>query len=1096
MKKLETWFFTFWIENYKVSFLFLFLIVIAGTLSMLQIPKESSPDIEFGIISINTPYSGVNPGDIDSLITEKIEKEIKDIEGISKITSSSVIWLSSVTVELVNGVVVRDVMTDIKDSIDTLSFPSDVDDSIVREISTSNELLFEALIYSDTELDNFTLNTRARIIQNALEWTSWISEINIGSAQSSSDVSDFDIKVLIWKEKLELLWLSVSWISNILRAYNKNTPLWNYEVGKLNYDFRFDGEFSDIEDLKNTIISWNGPSIIRLSDIAEISREYDEDVIRTLWFYNETGKSYVTLAFNKSAWDNIFTVSSSAKLAIQEFLDTQPWFSDMKVEYSQDLGETIIEDYKNLGTTAIQTIILVFLTIFVFVGFRESMIASILLPLAFFITFIVLNTLWYTLNFLTNFSLVLTLGIAIDTIIVIIEWAAERQKLWYSRKNAVIIAVRDLKSPLISGTATTLVAFLPMIFLPWIIWKFLAYIPITVFITLLAALILSLTLATALFYKLSSKKTSYHEDEKFEQTLSREEALFLEEERVWKTKVWEDTLTYRDKFLEYLGGHYYSLLLKFLHSRRTRFLAITVPFVLLILSFVFLSPRIWFILFPQSDVWVININIEWQVWSNKESLSQYLPLIENHLSSYEEMKVYYVTLSGNSISVYVELIDANLREDKWLWDVFTIETQILNWLSPLVSNWLVVEIATQDNGPPAWSPVWIKLNANASKDIDVLKEVANDFRSFLQNISGTRNVSLSSSNNPGQFVFEFDRNKLSFSGLTPDDILGEVRFYLAWVNAWSIASTFEDNDIILSVAEFDKSIDPVEIMNLIITTKIGEIRVGDYASFEFQPWLSSINREDGKITIGANSDLEPWILPTQVQPQLIAFAQTYNFPEWISYTAGWENEENSELIQSTLQSFFIAIFLIFTILVFQFNSYSQPIIILYSVILALLWVNIGLFLTGNPYSMTFAIWFIALTWVVVNDAIILVDRINRNLDRLVQNAWDKVLELEDYVESLVAAWKSRLQPIIVTTLTTLFWVLPLATQDAFWAGLWYTLIFWLFAGSFMTLFIIPALYYNIYLRKKIINPEILLWKDKGKIFKNIRAFFSKKRMIK
>jgi HAE1 family hydrophobic/amphiphilic exporter-1 len=323
-----------------------------------------------------------------------------------------------------------------------------------------------------------------------------------------------------------------------------------------------------------------------------------------------------------------------------------------------------------------------------------------------------------------------------------------------------------------------------------------------------------------------------------------------------------------------------------------------------------------------------------------------------------------------------------------------------------------------------------------------------------------------------------------------------VRFYLAWVNAWSIASTFEDNDIILSVAEFDKSIDPVEIMNLIITTKIGEIRVGDYASFEFQPWLSSINREDGKITIGANSDLEPWILPTQVQPQLIAFAQTYNFPEWISYTAGWENEENSELIQSTLQSFFIAIFLIFTILVFQFNSYSQPIIILYSVILALLWVNIGLFLTGNPYSMTFAIWFIALTWVVVNDAIILVDRINRNLDRLVQNAWDKVLELEDYVESLVAAWKSRLQPIIVTTLTTLFWVLPLATQDAFWAGLWYTLIFWLFAGSFMTLFIIPALYYNIYLRKKIINPEILLWKDKGKIFKNIRAFFSKKRMIK
>jgi len=226
----------------------------------------------------------------------------------------------------------------------------------------------------------------------------------------------------------------------------------------------------------------------------------------------------------------------------------------------------------------------------------------------------------------------------------------------------------------------------------------------------------------------------------------------------------------------------------------------------------------------------------------------------------------------------------------------------------------------------------------------------------------------------------------------------------------------------LSVAEFEDNLNPKDINDLIINTQVGKIRVGDYADFQFEPGLSSISREDGKISIAANSDLEPWILPTEIQPQLIEFAENYNYPEGVSYTAGWENEENAELIAATLQSFFIALFLIFTILVFQFNSYSQPLIILYSVVLALLWVNIGLFITGNPYSMTFAIGFIALTWVVVNDAIILVDRINRNLDRLVRNAWDKVLELEDYVESLVAAGRSRLQPIIVTTITTLFWV--------------------------------------------------------------------------
>jgi len=1086
MKQLEKWFFTFWIENYKVSFLFLFLIVVVGLLAMFQIPKESSPDIKFWIISITTPYTWVNPADIDSLITEKIEKEIKDIDGISSISSSSQVGFSSVTVELENGIETRDVMTDIKDRIDTLSFPSDVDDSIVQEISTRNELLFEALIYSNDELDNFTLNTKARQIQNALEGTSGIAEINIwwawaGIDQSASDTEDYEIKVLISKDKLELLGLSVSSIANTLRSYNKNTPLWNYAVWGLNYDFRFDGELSDIEELKNIVIAWNGSSLTRLSDVATFSQEYDQDVIKSLGFYNETGKSYVTLSFNKNVWDNVFSISKSAKAALEEFLENEQWFENMNVAYSQDLWEVIIEDYKNLGTTALQTLVLVFLTIFVFVGLRESMIASILLPLAFFITFIVLNAIGFSLNFLTNFSLVLTLGIAIDTIIVIIEGSAERQKLWYSRKNAVILAVRDLKSPLISGTMTTLVAFLPMIFLPGILWRFLAYIPITVFLTLLWALILSLTLATALFYKLSKKKTSYHADEKFESTLSNEEKQFLAHERQGKKKTTAETRNFREKFLDYLGWKYYSLLLTFLHSRKSRLLSIFIPFILLILSFVILSPKIWFTLFPASDEGVINISIEGEQWSNKEALVQYIDTIETTLSSFEEMKVYYVTLSSNVISVYVELTDSKVRQKSWLKDVFQVEEEILEGLNPLRSDGLLVEVATVENGPPSWSPVWVKLNASSSKDIDTLKEVADDFKLFLQWIPGTKNASTSSGNNPGQFVFEFDTNKLSFSWLTPDDILSEIRFYIAGINAWSIASSFEDNDIILSVGEFEDNLTPTDILDLVIATRIGSVRVWDYADFTFEPGLSSINREDGKITIGANSDLEPWVLPSEIQPKLIDFAESYNYPEGISYTAWGENEENAELIAATLQSFFIALFLIFTILVFQFNSYSQPLIILYSVVLALLWVNVGLFVTGNPYSMTFGIGFIALTWVVVNDAIILLDRINRNLDRLVRNAGNTILELEDYVEALVAAGKSRLQPIIVTTLTTLFWVLPLALQDAFWAGLWYTIIFGLFAGSFMTLFIIPALYYSIYLRKKT-RSEDEIFRKKKKFF--------------
>ena len=1073
MQKLKRNFFTFWIENYKVSFLLLFLLTIVWLLAVIQIPKESSPDIKFGIIAITTRYEWVNPVDIDSLITDKIEGEIEDIEGISKISSNSSVGSSSVTVELENGVETRDVLTDIKDRIDTLSLPQEADDSIVIEISTQNELLFEALIYGKKEdFSNFALNQKARQIQSDLDGKSGIASIKLwgqgaDSFWGGSGESEYEIQVLISKDKLELLGLSLPNIANILRSQNKNTPLWNFNIGELNYDFRVDGEFRSIAELENTIIRGDGSSSVRLKDIATIEKTYPDESVKSLWFYEISGYNYVTLSFNKSAGDNIFSVSKLAKESIQEYLETTPWFEDLSVKYTQDLGEAIIEDYKNLWTTAIQTLILVFITIFVFVWFRESMIASILLPLAFFITFIVLNALGYSLNFLTNFSLVLTLGIAIDTIIVIIEWASERQKLWYSAKHAVILAVRDLKSPLISGTMTTLVAFLPMIFLPGILWKFLSYIPITVFITLLWALVLSLTLASALFFKLAKKRKTYISDERYEQTFSQDEAEFLARDREGKILEKEDSFSLRERFLDYLGGHYYTILYNFLKSRRSRLLAIFVPFLLLVLSFVFLSPRIGFTLFPASDEGVIQIAIQGQNGARKETMTQYISTIDEVVSSYEELKVYYVTLSGNNIDVYIELRDAKTRQSEDLLTVFDVEQGILSWLSPLRSDGLLVEVAAVENGPPSGSPVGIKLEVGNSKDIALLKDVAEDFKVFLQNTPGTKNASISSWDNPGQFVFTLDRAKMSFNGISPDDILSPLRILINGIWAGSISSTYEDNDIKLIVWEFEESLTPEDIGNIILPTQSGNIRIGDYVSFAFEPSLSTISRADGKISISAESGLQEWVLPSEIQPLLITFAQEYNYPEGISYSAGGENEENAELIQSTLQSFLIAIFLIFLVLVLQFNSYSQPAIILYSVVLALLGVNIGLFVTGNPYSMTFAIGFIALTWVVVNDAIILVDRINRNLNRLVRNSKGKELELDDYVQSLVAAGRSRLQPIIVTTLTTVFGIFPLALQDAFWAGLWYTMIFWLMAGSLMTLFVIPALYYSIYLRKKM-----------------------------
>ncbi len=1071
LNKLQEWFFWFWVKRFRVSFLVLFLIIIAGIFAMIQIPKESSPEIKFGIIQIMVWYPWVNPVDMDSLITDDIQQEIKDIEGIKKITSTSSVGASALTVELYNWIDTWDVLADIKDKVDALDFPEDATDPIIQEIESSSNLMFQMVLYGNAgDYDNFSLKQKAKKIENDLEWKhsiAWIDVWWVSSSRAdaqSSNVWEYEIKVLVSKSKLELLWLSIGWISNTIKNYNKNTPIGNYQIGELNYDFRIDGEFKEISDLENLIIRDWWISKIKLSDVATIKKEYKDEPTKTLWFYNETGYNYITLDFNKKSWWNVFSTSKDAKQWIEEYIGKNVSFQGLEKIYIKDMSEIIIEDYAQLGNTALTTLVLVFVVILLFVWFTESLIASMLLPLAFFITFIILDTIGYSLNFLTNFSLVLTLWIAIDTIIVIIEWASERRKLGYSRRAAVLLAVKDLKSPLISGTMTTLVAFLPLIFLPGIMWKFLSFIPITVFATLVWALLLSLTVSSALFMKLVRKSNYFHVDKSFERGLSTEEREFLIEERKWKDEHKDDTLNIRDKFLHFIWGLYYKTLYKFVSNNVLRIVSIIAPIIALVFTFMVLSPKIGFVLFPATDNNTLSIQMTGANGWNEEALEKFLPVIDEAVSKYKELKIYYSSISGNTISTYIELTSAKWRQSRWEKSVFEIEKLITDELSPLKSEWLEVEFLIEEWGPPGWKAVWVKLITNSANDVWELKNIADDFKKYLLSIEWTKNVTISSSDTPGQFIFTFDKQKLSYVWLSPSDFTQELYYYTSGVKAWSIKSLYEDNDIVLSIEEFDENLTPEDISNLVINTKIGKVRLGDYLDFDFSKSLSNIKREDWKIVISVEWDVVAGFLPTDVQPKFVEFASAYNFPEWFSYQAWWENEENQELITSTLKSFFIALFLIFTILVLQFNSYSRPAIILYSVVLAFLWVNIWLFLTGNPYSMPFAIWFIALMWVVVNDAIILLDRMTKNLSKLERHNDNP--NREDYLEAVVSAGKSRLQPIIVTTLTTLFWVLPLALQDAFWAGLWYTIIFGLFAWSFMTLFIIPSLYFQVYLRKK------------------------------
>lgn len=1044
--KLESWFLWFWIKQYKVSFLLIALMIILGASSFVMIDKKSAPDLDLWIISIWKVYIWVNPEDIDSLITDKIEKKIKDIEWIKKINSTSSLWFSSVVVELDNWIDVQTTMTEIKDEIDTIDFPEDAKDTIVQDISSKDNRLFSIVFYADENIySKDYLLGKAITLKDKLEWTKWINKVEI------QWWDDYEIRILISKSKLEKLWLTISWIANSIRDHNRNTPIWNYSIWDLSYDFRFEWEIKTIKEFLNIPIILNDGSIVYVKDISTVKKHYKNDSISKASVFDKSGFNSITLDIKKSDNEDFFSSSVIAKESLEKEI-TWINYEWINYEVNLDASKEMLQSYEDLFKNMMTTFALVFLTLLVFIWFKEWFIGILIVPLSYLITFIVLYYWGFSLNFLTNFSLILSLWVAIDTIIVVIEWANKKVKLWYSPKHAILVAIREYAPPIISGTMTTLAAFIPLLTLPWVMWKYLSYIPITVFITLLASLFLSLTVTSAIFMKLTKNKTYYRVNEKEESTISENERELLAYDREWKTEKHGKMSNARERIFDNISNFYFNLLSKVIKTSLSRLLVIFLPIFFLLVSFWFWNG---FTLFPASDNIQINVKIEASQWTKTESLEDILPLINNSLEWIPELKLYTVDLKGNLISIIAELYSKDERALLWLRDSFKVENELNERLDIFKTLWYRVESWVLAWWPPWWKAVWIKIVADSTDYLSVLSVVSEDFKSYLKTLDWTKNVTSSTAKTPGQFVFKLNYEKIANLWLTPWEITNSIFANTNWLVSWTVKWLLNDHDIKVKIAEFEDNLSPYDVENLILNTSKWKIKLVDVASYEFNTAISEIKRVDTKITTVVDSDLIDWVVASSVQPLFLEYAENYEFPLGISYESWWEAEENADLIQWVLTAFVIALFLIFIILVLQFNSYGQPAIILYSVILALLWVNTWLWIMWLPYSMAFAIWFIALTWIVINNAIIYIDRINTNL-----REW-----LVDF-DAILQAGKSRLIPMLVTTITTIFGILPIAFQDQFWAWLWFTIVFWLVTWTIMTLFVIPSLYYQVFLKKR------------------------------
>ena len=1058
-QKFESGFLGFWIRKYRISYLIVLLVIVMWLIAAISIPKESSPSIKLWIISIFTSYPGTNPEDMDSLITDKIYKEIKDVKGIDKITSNSSLGASSITVNLKTSAETKDVLDDIRNKVNRITLPADAKSPVITELETDTGRAFSVFIYDPSNtLSRSYLVARAIDLQNTVKGVPGIESVDLSASSDTGPVwgggwneTTYDVEIIIPEEKLSNLWLTLSSIANIIRSSNLDQPIWNFSLGDKKYDYRIEGKNKKSLDFLNTAIPLPNGSQILLWDIATIERKYKSNAEnRVIVWSGWESATYIWLTVNKTDSANIFTASDAAKKEIEK-LFTKNEFKDLKYMYTLDLADTIRDDYAELTKEAIITLILVFIAMYIFVWFKDSLFATVTLPLAFLATFILLYAFGFTLNFLTNFSLILSFGIAVDTIIVIVQAASAKIRIWYEPRTAIMLALREYSVPIISWVSVTIVVFIPMMVLPGIMWKFLAYIPITIFGVLASGLVLALTVNSALYLMFVKRSNTYSESETTLEYATPEEREMLEIEREGKTKVLEWSAPLRTRWIHNSINWYKWVLTIFLQNKIYRRLAISLPLIFFIFGIMFIAPKVWFELFPWDDNNATTFTIEWPVWTRTEVMSSLVWDISTYFKGYNEIKYVWSSVRWNKVNITVELTKKAVRKARWEKSVFELEKEWLGKLSKLEEKWLKVTSEVQAGWPPSSKAIGLKIISDEASDLPVLIQVAKEFKEYLKTIPWTKNVTVSSQDTPWQFVFKLKKDLLALYNIQSNSIYWAISTNMNWVTVGSIEDNGEDMSVILKTSTFASWAKMEDILWISFNVWNTSYKVWNFIETKTQNAIASVNREDGKVQIAVEADLEQWMDSISTQAKFVEFANSYSFPNGISFKAWWENDANSELILAVVSSFFIAVMVIFAILTLQFNSFSQPAVILYSVVMSLPFVMIWLILTDNQFSLPFWIWFIAFTGIAVNHGIILIDAINQNLEKWM-----------NWFTALIEAWSSRLEPMTLTTVTTVLGILPIALRDRFWSGMWFTIIFGIIAASILTLFVVKGIYYEIY----------------------------------
>ncbi len=960
------------------------VIVLMGAISFSRLPVDLMPDVQNPTLTVRATYPGVAPQEMENLVTRPLEASLSSAPGIYRLSSTSSEGSSNVRVQFDWGVNIDEAADEIRTRVDRLrgALPEGVEPPTIFKFDTSQFPIMFLGVSSDMDPRNLR-TLLEKDIQPRLERVPGVAAIDIRGGIRR------EIHVSLSTEKLRSYNLSVAQITNILRRENANRPVGPIDEGKFEVLLRSEGEFQNVDQIRNVVVTSRGGTPIYLRDIAEVTDTHEEirQVVRI------DGKPGLRFSIRKQSGSNTVLVAQKVREELDRISKSFPGISIWPIMDSSKFIERSIDNVRSAAISG--SILAIFILLLFLRNLRSTLIIAVSIPIAVIGTFALMYFNNFTLNTLSFGGLALGVGMLVDNAIVVLENIFRHREYGMTHREAAVAGSTEVASAIVSSTLTTVAVFVPLVFLTGmtgLTFKELSYV---VTFSLLCSLLVALTLIPVLCSKYLRVRPP---DEKAHPLLNR-------------------IVQKSGRMLETLDENYQRIIHWALSNRKT----VVFGAIILFLGSLTLIPLIGVEMMPETDENEVRVSIELAPGTRLEVTDALSKQVEEKIKKLvPEAERILVEVGGGGwqssqmhvSDIQVQLMDKSKRSRS--------SQEIVNQLRPQLNLGPGVMVRARASGGQFMRRMGNQGGERVSVEIRgfdmlVASDIAKQVKDVIDGIPGITDSNISRREGMPEVVLTVDRTKAATLGLNASDIADTLETVVGGTRASQFRQDGEEFNILVRLSEEQRT-DMSHLDQITVVTPGGQsVPIGNLVKMERREGPLSIERQDQErlVRVAAGyAERDLGAIMSDIDREL----SKMTMPSGFSLTYGGEYEEQQKSFKELLFSLILAIVLVYMVMAAQFESLRDPLIILFSIPLAVIGVSLILFLTETTFSMQAFIGVIMLAGIVVNNAIVLIDYMNvlRRRDNLL---------LRHAVE---LAGRRRLRPILMTTLTTVLGLVPMA----------------------------------------------------------------------